>query len=318
MSFCKLIGLALMAQLLLGQVVAQERPEGQHRTEGGLVDLDWSFELKAGGKDDQVLDEDGVRGIVPDAVAGFMTPQGLFGTVVVEIEVLDDEAMLTTWLDGLPAGEKRIVERTRFQMGELEGAEVLVEGVVAGEMTVFLRRCILREGYCFQFTIWGPPAKGAEAALRAGAERFQFVDGKVRARWPATALRSDSGPGWRLRDNVYENTAYAIRVGQIPDWVPLTGLLVEAVNPNAYFGLRHERTGAVVLFMATVTTAETMPAMLTDVRQEVESMLGAPLEGGDRDVVISGQKRRFTSHRSPKTKGHRHEFAVWNDGNLCP
>jgi hypothetical protein len=215
-----------------------------------IVDTDYHFRLSPPGGEWRLMGESEIRKMVPDALAGAIHPQGMFGVVVVEPApgVAADE-LAAVVAENMDLEDKQIGPFEPLDYAGKPATRFSVTGTTEGLRFRYVNHVFLHQGYFYQVMGGGMAARVDEQgrALEPFFASFSLQDGEVRGR-KATHKQVDSaGVGWRLRQGVFESAAYGIRVEAQGDFHLAVGAELQQMNSNAEIGLSSEHAYLILL-----------------------------------------------------------------------
>jgi hypothetical protein len=207
-----------------------------------IVDEDYRFRIEHPGAGWKLLDEDEVRHLVPDAVAGAMGPKGaVYGVVIVEAAPgveLESWSQLT--IDSMTL-EDREVSTSRAKVGEVEAFGFRMRGRVEGVPMVYAGRILLHQDHSYQILAWR--AEGNRGARDADFDKFfdafSLTEGEVRGRATAAGVESALGVGWRVKEGVFESAIAGLTAHPQDGWRLVVGAELTELNPEAEVALGH-------------------------------------------------------------------------------
>ncbi len=206
-----------------------------------IVDADYHFELKWPGTGWKLLHEHDAARISPEALAGVVHEDDVFGVVIVEAAPgVEADPLLDVLVDKMALTDKKVESRDHQTFVGKRASRAVVSGKVGGIAFRYIEVVFVHQGFAYQVLGWGTPNKlsvdGHE--LQPMFDAFKLTEGKVsgRAGKPVVDAR---GPGWRVAKGVFESGVTGLRVRPAPKWNLLVGSDLEQTNPDAEVGLVH-------------------------------------------------------------------------------
>ena len=293
---CGVCTLALFA-LWARPVVAQtdERASGQVVEGERLVDNDYAFALERPDESWSLLHEDEVRTMVPDAVAGMMRAPLTWSCVIVErVPDLDLDAYADYLIGTMELQDVRVVERVAAELdgrpavsyqvvGQHEGLELTFRTVISG-----------REGFAYQVVTWAPLQPPPSISdLNRPARSFRFLETVPRARFAGAIVANLHGPGWRVRDGVFESAAYGLRVVPAEGWRLVVGVELEVLNSDAELALYHQGSETFLTVIPEQAAGVDRKELIASVRRSTAEAMGALPTGRLIQWRVGERVRRF-------------------------
>jgi hypothetical protein len=144
---------------------------------------------------------------------------------------------------------------------------------------------VVHGGYLYELRIVRPEtgrkAPPMDELYRAASRGFAILSGPVRPPPPAVFHYPDrSGPGWRVKDGVFESAASGLRVKPPPGWRLLLGSELDQFHPDAEFGLQQRRPP---IYMA-VVSERAGAGQLAQVQTYVRTQ-SVPMAGGEHRAL---------------------------------
>ncbi len=261
---------------------------------------DLGFRLERPAPGWRLLDETEVKKVQPRAVAGAISPTGVYGVVVVE---------------SAPEGSLIDIGRALADSSQLEDAEVeLFETVEHGNRPavhwtlhgssngIEYRHHItlVRHGDdLFRLVSW-TRAEGSTTdatAFREFADAFSLVSTAPDPVLAAGMTADDQGAGWRVMRGIWQSPAFGLEIVPRGGWRVIAGRELWQLDTRATVALFHETSRATVLLFADRIATTDQAAWLRWAREESESAgeprLESLLVSVDRNEL---ELRMFTNH----------------------
>ncbi|MCB9881831.1 MAG: serine/threonine protein kinase [Planctomycetes bacterium] len=249
--------------------IPDERP-GQEIVDGELVDRDYRFRLNPPKGNWVLLDEPRARSSNSNAVASMIRVGG--GAMVVIVE----EGLPLSLLDyARIAAEASLVEdklisspRPLTFLGK-SAFELSVQGTTRGVGVKYSLLVFAHQGFRYQILCQAIPSRLTEDLVDTMRSSFQLLDGVVRARAGRAHPPDDQGPGWRLRDGIYENSTHGFRWRTQTPWTIDAGVRVQEWNVGATLSLVREDPG-VFVSLTVEPFAQLAPTGIEDLARKLE------------------------------------------------
>ncbi len=244
-----------------------------------IVDEDFRFELAWPGAGWKLSRERDVQRFVPDAIAGAIMGESLFGVVIVESAPgaqLDEFTDLL--VEQLPLTDKKVESRERIKYAGQDSNRYVVSGTLNGVDFRYVNHVFVRDAFVYQVLGWGTQKDLSTTAreLAPMFAAFKLTPGKVRARTRAP-ISTAEGVGWRVRDGVFESAVSGMRAKPADPWRLLIGDDLARVNADADIGLAHVNPDVyVVLISERAPPAENRAAFANQVRAAIQGDRGEP------------------------------------------
>lgn len=257
-----------------------------------LVDDDYRFELAWPGPGWKLTREADVRKLVPDAVAGALNGEALFGAIIVESApgaVLGEFTDLL--VEQMPLEDKTVESRERVQYAGLPAERYVVSGRLNGVWFRFVNHVFVRERFVYQVLGWGQREQLSTSGkeLQPYFDAFKLRPGEIKVRVPPP-IRQAAGVGWRVKDGVFESAITQLRVRPAGDWRLLLGDSLARSSHDAEVGLAHANPDVYIIVIAERAPPDESRAKFeTQVRAKLVGDRGAPYHttfaGTDLDMV---------------------------------
>ena len=206
-----------------------------------IVDADYHFELKWPGAGWKLLHEHDVQRISPEALAGVVHDDDVFGVVIVEAAPgVEVDPLVDLLVDKMGLEDKKVENRDHINFAGTRAARAVITGKVSGIAFRYIEIVFVHQGFAYQVLGWGTPAKlsadGHE--LKPMFDAFKLTEGKVSGR-AAKPVIDARGPGWRVAKSVFESGVTGMRVKPAAGWNLLVDGELEQTNADAEVGLVH-------------------------------------------------------------------------------
>ena len=206
-----------------------------------IIDPDYRFELAWPGDGWKLLHEHDAARISPQAIAGAVQQDNVFGVVIVEAAPgVELDPLVDLLVDKMGLTDKQVAPREHVMIAGTRAARAVVTGKVGGVEFRYIEVVFLHGGFAYQVLGWGTLAKlspdGHE--LQPLFDAFKLTEGKVSGR-AAKPVVDARGPGWRVTHGVFESGVTGIHVRPAATWNLLVGSELEQTNGDAEVGLVH-------------------------------------------------------------------------------
>lgn len=217
-----------------------------------IDDEAFRFRLVQPGKGWKLLRKQDIRRMLPDAVAGAVSSDGIYGGIIVEklpgisldkaVELVSGvlpqaivESDEPTTLGGLPA------RRTRFT------------ALIEGSNFRYVRVVFLRGDYLYQLMAWGLAGDTEAAELEPFIAAVSLTEGEILGEADdRPPVREADGVTWHIREGQFQSVVSGLSLAPTGSWRYLVGQELTRLNPeaelamtdaasNAYFALISER-----------------------------------------------------------------------------
>ncbi|MEM7306483.1 MAG: hypothetical protein AAF682_07430 [Planctomycetota bacterium] len=265
-----------------------------------LVDREYSFRLESPGKGWKLLDEQSARGLVPDAVAGLVQLDWVYGVVVpehapgAEFDEMADLIRASIAFEGM--------REERYETIDFQGRDAVrlrVSGLLDGirfrhQFTIFTHG-----DYVYQIVCWA-----AEKLAGPNGEKFApILDAFTLLEEPPVGRRAvrttpDAyGVGWRVQDGVFESAAYGVRVAPEAPWYLAVGPELAQMNASAEVALIHEAPDLYFLLLPDRVEGLDGEAVAQSLRDDF--LFDKQVLAGTVEVEVAGEPVPLTRARYP-------------------
>jgi hypothetical protein len=221
-------------------------PTSDYDATAPIVDEDYRFRLAWPGKGWKMLREREVRATNPDAVAGAMSDDDVWGVVVVEFAPgVELEGYAKQVLSAAVVDEV-LEQRTEPIAFAGKPALVLHARVRARGIEVRYRVVMFQhQDFAYQVMAWS--VGDGDAKLETFAGTFTLLDGKVTKRLPPRVLADVNGVGWRVKAGVFESVVSGLAAAPPSPWRVVVGSELAGMNTAAELGLVDGLTEAYIV-----------------------------------------------------------------------
>jgi len=256
-----------------------------------IVNDDYRFRLDPIGPGWILLDEAEAKGLVPDALAGALHVESQMGGVVFVEKVgnTDIDAFHAHVAGLLEGGEVLVESLDRVIHAGRPAVRIVTLELIDGLPIVRLEVIAIHQGLAYHLNAWGrEEILGSDRApLERFAAAFSFTEGLVRPRELSRAVADADGVGWRLRDGVYEDAVYGIRIEPRGPWRVAVGDDLRFLSTEARVGLVSDTAYIVLIAEKVFDDRRVYSSWALD---RIEQAMGIS-RSGDSLVVDIGGKR---------------------------
>jgi len=240
---------------LFSPVAFAEDNNGQIIKGATLTDFDYGFILTSPGENWFFQEENKINQIVPDAVAGLFNSAEKSYTVVIPEQfpgvTLSDYADLL--IDNAPIENKNIVFKKEASINNRKAFQFMYTGEFNGVNVTYFATLHDNQGFKYQIFSWwlSDLCTGAPESITSIHSSFDFIPGaKPRVRI-STPKESHYGVGWRVKNNVYENGIYGLKM-TLPskEWSYMGSDELKTINSDAIMGLSNNSIGVFMIIIA--------------------------------------------------------------------
>ncbi len=300
-----MLGLALAGCEDLFSSSDPEPLDGIDRSPAGIttgkpiVDTDYRFRLDPPGAGWRLMGETEIRNMAPDAVAGAVHGQGMFGVVIVEpAPGVPAEELAQLVVENMALENKQVGDFEPLTFAGKPATRVTITGTTQGLTFRYVNHVFEHQGFFYQVMAGGMSAK-VDARGRALApffSAFSLTEGKVQARKAQREVIDTTGVGWRVKDGVFESAAYGLRVEPRGDWRLAVGAELDQMNPNAEVGLVCEQ--AYLILLMERASGVDRKRFAKKLRQDMLRNISAKPSGKPARVTIGGREVRLHRMRT--------------------
>lgn len=291
-----LLGLACKDREDPGATGTKVTAESEYDATDPIEDEAFRFRLVPPGRGWKLLRKADIRRMLPEAVAGAVSPEGVFGGIIIEklpgISV--DEAVKlvstavpqaivetdeTTSISGLPA------RRTRFT------------ALVEGTNYRYVRVVFMRGDYLYQLLSWGLANETEAAELEPFIAAFSLTEGEVRGEADDhPPVREADGVTWSIREGRFQSAISGLSVAPTGGWRYLVGQELAQVNSEAEAVMTDSTASAYFALVSERYAGGDPAGMIAIVRGNLAQNLGPGEPEVTRTVV--GQPVAFMRHHT--------------------
>ncbi|MDX2092592.1 MAG: hypothetical protein SFX73_32305 [Kofleriaceae bacterium] len=246
-----------------------------------LVDEDYRFEIAWPGDGWKLTREADIRKLVPDAVAGAMDGDALFGAIIVEVAPGSTATEFADLLiEQLPIEGKTVELRERIKYAGVDAERYVVAGRMNGVDFRFANNVFVRDRFVFQVLGWGQVTKLSASAgeLKPFFEAFKALPGEIKGRVPAPVTDAH-GVGWHVKGGVFESAVTALRARPTNNWRLMVGDPLIRANRDAEVGLAHSNPDVyIALIPERAPPPAQRAAFVERMRSALEGTRGEPYQ----------------------------------------
>ncbi|MDJ0975636.1 MAG: hypothetical protein QNJ98_14330 [Planctomycetota bacterium] len=222
---------ALLLLLLVGSV---------HADENVLEDAEYRFRLQSPGPGWRVMDSEAIQAFVPDAVAGLLSPRGVWCAIIAESAPgVELEGFTRLVLDNMGLERKNVEAFDATTVQGKPGFRFVVSGYVE-EVHVRYVNTMFRNGdFVFQLICWTAYERATKGFHEPALRAFTITPGKVTGRSRTRKVPDSEGVGWLVRDGTFKSAALRVAVEPQKGWGVAVGAELEEMNGDAEVGLVH-------------------------------------------------------------------------------
>lgn len=287
-GFVLVLGLGLASPALAG---------GQQVSERVIEDEDYCFRLRRPARAWRLLDEEKVGNVVPDAVAGAVSPRGVYGVVIIEPAAgADLDALAQTLVDGMPLEDRNVFSDEHLEYLGRPARRIGVEGRINDVMARYRLTLFEHMGFAYQVNVFTAALRGRawEGDFEAFENALGLLDGQPKARNPERTTRDLTGPGWRVKGGTFESAAHALRVAPKAPWSLIVGSELRDLNGDAVIGLQCSAPEAYVIVIAETWGGGPSQAFETFLHRQFLEGMESPASEVKRRVEALGETVEFS------------------------
>lgn len=281
-------------------------------------DADYRFRLQAPGPGWRVMDAEQIQALVPDAVAGLLSPRGVWAAVIAESAPgVELEGFTRLVLDNMSLERK---QEEAFERTTVQGKPAFrfaVSGYVEDVHVRYVNTMFRNGDFVFQIIAWTAFERAGKGFHEPILKAFTITPGLVTGRGRTRTVPDAEGVGWLVRDGVFASAALGVGVRPVGGWGLAVGAELEEMNGDAEVGLVHSVPD---VYMVLIVER----AVGVDKQAYAERAMMSWAEGMDPQPNGKQLKAKIGSH-DVAFRGFRHgtqaEFAfmkgVFFHGDLC-
>ncbi|MFI5402032.1 MAG: hypothetical protein ACHQ1G_03775 [Planctomycetota bacterium] len=249
-----------------------------------IVDDDYRFRIAWPGDGWKLLGEADVRNLCPDAVAGAIYANNMFGVVIVENAPgteLEPFARLLT--ENMPIEEKKVAAFEKATFAGKEAVRYHVSGQIEGMGFSYAGIVFFHQDHAYQVLAWAAGDRLADVRLKQFHDAFSLTDGEVTGRVRRDAVKDARGVGFRVTGGVFESVT-GLHVAPVLPWTIAVGVELDLMDTEAEVGIVHQSPEIYVALTPEKAPGEGREAMAARLRESLAADVGAVVT--DESVVI--------------------------------
>jgi hypothetical protein len=274
--------------------------DSKHDATKDVVDEDYRFRLRWPGEGWKLMNEDEVRHLQPDSVAGVVSSDSaLFCVVIAEPLPGSDLASYSDLIvDQLAVTDKKVHSHDDIEFAGRPARRFVADGTIDGMLMRFIGTLFLNQDFAYQIMCWSSNPKISVNDLEPALDAFEILPGEVKGRRSTVTTRDTSGPGWRVKDGRFESALTGIGVQPTEGWRVVVGAELTTMSEDAEVGLSHRQPDIYAVVITESTPKEGAEQLLQTVRQQL--LDDTPAVGEIRSVQLDfwGKPRTFTQFQS--------------------
>lgn len=264
-----------------------------------IDDESFRFRLALPGPGWKLLRKADIRRMLPDAVAGAVSPEGLFGGVIVEKlpGITLDQAVALVGA-ALPQAIVELDEATT--VGDLPARRTCFTAMIEGTNFRYVRVLFLREGHLYQLLAWGQAADTPVAKLDPFIAAFSLTEGEIRGpvddRPP---VEQADGVTWQIRDGRFQSVVSGLALAPPGSWRYLVGQELAQVNAEAELAMAHTDSSFYFAVISERYEDADPAGLVATIRASLAQNVG-PAEA-EITRTVAGHAVPFMRHRTPSS-----------------
>jgi hypothetical protein len=301
---------------------SQESPAqdfaGQKLNADELIDLDLKFRILSPGKDWKLLDEDRIKRLVPDALAGaqlITAGAQVMGVVIAEMNTGSAEELFRLASEGMGLDNMRSEPVSKTRVDGEEALFATMRGDIDGTSFTYYRWGVQRGNVMFQLLCWhaGQLPQGKELAQSfIGAIRWDR--GEIRYRHKTQKLEDTHGPGWLVRSGEFRSAVSRIRARAPQGWNLVVWPELEQLSADAEFALVHPQRDLYATASWEPLYGDHGAKRCQEIRATIRGNLGLAKPARSLEWRILGKKRQVEIYSSTEGTPLTFALALWSEG----
>jgi hypothetical protein len=271
-------------------------PDSDYDATEPIEDEAFRFRLVPPGPGWKLLRKHDIRRMLPDAVAGAVGPDGVFGGVIVEKlpgVSLDKAVALVSSV--LPQAIVEADEPTT--VGGLPARRTRFTAVIEGSNFRYVRVVFLRGDYLYQLMTWGLAANTEPAELEPFVAAFSLTEGEVRGEADdRPPVEHADGVTWHIRDGRFQSVVSGLTLVPTGGWRYLVGQELAQVNAEAELAMADATSSAYFALISERYEGGDPSGLVEIIRSGLARNLG-PAEP-DATRTVAGQSVPFIRYRT--------------------
>jgi len=268
-----------------------------------LEDEDYRFRLEQPNRRWEMMSEEEVQRIVPDASAGMMNEHAkLVAVVIVEQAPAEQlEPLVRSIVEGAPLEKKSVTHFDHVRFSDQDAIRYLMTGEINGVAYRYANTIFFSQDHLYQVITWGSVA-GTEADGSSFEEvwrAFSLIDGPVRGRQVTRTVADTHGVGWRVSGGIFESAVYGLRLRPGGGWRVAIGAELDGINESAEVGLVRRAPQLTVLMIPERAPTEDRAAIEQNLVTQTAAGLGPPCPDKDVSAMIGDDNVRLRCFSGP-------------------
>ena len=301
------LGAVLLLPLVLAAPACKDRedpgatgtkvtPESDYDATAPIEDEAYRFRLVQPGPGWKLLRKQDVRRMLPDGIAGAVSPDGVFGGIIVEKLPgisLDKAAELVA--AGLPQAIVEADEPTT--VGGLPARRTRFTAMIEGSDFRYVRVVFLRGDYLYQLMTWGLASETPPAELEPFPAAFSLTEGEIRGEADdRPPVEHADGVTWHIRDGRFQSVVSGLSLAPTGGWRYLVGQELAQVNAEAELAMADAGSGAYLALISERYEGGDPAGLVAIIRAGLEQNLGR----GEPELTrtVAGQAVPFVRYQT--------------------
>lgn len=264
-----------------------------------IEDEGYRFRLSQPGPGWKLLRRDDMRRMLPDAAAGAMSDDGVFGGIIVEKLpgiTLDQAVALVSAT--LPQAIVETDEATT--VGELPARRTVFTAVIEGSNFRYSRVIFLRGDHLYQLLAWGMAGDTPASKLEPFAAAFSLLEGEIHdLADDRPPVEHADGVTWQIRGGRFQSVVSGLALAPTGSWRYLVGQELTQVNAEAELAMANAGSGAYMAIISERYEGGDPAGLVAAIRAGLEQNVGPASPELTR--TIAGVPVPFMRHASPSS-----------------
>ena len=261
-----------------------------------IVHEGFRFRLGSPGEGWKLMRKQDIRRMVPDAVAGATSRDGIFGGVIVErlpgIDLDKAEELVSA---NLPNAVQQSTED--IEISGVAARKTIFTAAMEGVEFRYTRVLLIREGYLYQLLAWGQKAKTSATALQPFIDAFSLTEGEIRGEVDdRPPVEHADGVIWQIREGRFASVVSGLQLPAVDSWRFLVGQELMQTNAEAELALANDTVGGYVAVISERYDSSDPSGMVDAIRADLTQNLGSGTEVGSR--TIAGKEVPFMRYQT--------------------
>lgn len=261
-----------------------------------IVHEGFRFRLGSPGEGWKLMRKQDIRRMVPDAVAGATSRDGIFGGVIVErlpgIDLDKAEELVSA---NLPNAVQQSTED--IEISGVAARKTIFTAAMEGVEFRYMRVLLIREGYLYQLLAWGQKAKTSATALQPFIDAFSLTEGEIRGEVDdRPPVEHADGVIWQIREGRFASVVSGLQLPAVDSWRFLVGQELMQTNAEAELALANDTVGSYVAVISERYDSSDPSGMVDAIRTDLTQNLGPGTEVGSR--TIAGKEVPFMRYQT--------------------